>query len=183
MRDECIGIPPRFHCELCTAKFRRKYHLVRHKASKHGIPNMNGRQNYQMMNDSKVDSKDFLNYVAKNLKNELFTNPCNFLPMANPSAQMSEDDSLMKKNVERFAIEEILQQCTKNNALLNIKMEGVVDGRESDGIGVGSSSEVGENDNDNRSSIVEQYGHGLQQSYQNLKTLFVNYAINNIPNT
>lgn len=37
MRDECIGIPPRFNCDYCDSKFRRKYHLVRHMASKHGI--------------------------------------------------------------------------------------------------------------------------------------------------
>lgn len=38
MRDECIGIPPRFECELCPSKFRRKYHLVRHLNARHGIP-------------------------------------------------------------------------------------------------------------------------------------------------
>lgn len=37
MRDECIGIPPRFECELCPSKFRRKYHLVRHMSARHGI--------------------------------------------------------------------------------------------------------------------------------------------------
>lgn len=36
MRDECIGIPPRFECEFCPSKFRRKYHLVRHLNSRHG---------------------------------------------------------------------------------------------------------------------------------------------------
>lgn len=35
MRDECIGIPPRFECEFCPSKFRRKYHLVRHLNSRH----------------------------------------------------------------------------------------------------------------------------------------------------
>nr|ADY17803.1 MIP27406p [Drosophila melanogaster] len=38
MRDECIGIPPRFNCEFCSSRFRRKYHMVRHLVSKHGIP-------------------------------------------------------------------------------------------------------------------------------------------------
>lgn len=37
MRDECIGIPPRFECEMCPSKFRRKYHLVRHLNARHGI--------------------------------------------------------------------------------------------------------------------------------------------------
>lgn len=37
MRDECIGIPPRFECELCPSKFRRKYHLVRHLSARHGV--------------------------------------------------------------------------------------------------------------------------------------------------
>lgn len=35
MRDECIGIPPRFECEFCPSKFRRKYHLVRHLNARH----------------------------------------------------------------------------------------------------------------------------------------------------
>lgn len=42
MRDECIGIPPRFECELCPSKFRRKYHLVRHLSARHNltVPNV-----------------------------------------------------------------------------------------------------------------------------------------------
>lgn len=35
IRNECIGIPPKFPCQYCTVKYRRKEDLLHHMKKKH----------------------------------------------------------------------------------------------------------------------------------------------------
>lgn len=35
MRNECIGVPPKFPCQHCTVKYRRKEDLLHHMKKKH----------------------------------------------------------------------------------------------------------------------------------------------------
>ena len=71
-KDECVNIPPRFHCEMCPSKFRRKYHLVRHLSSKHGIivpptpPNVKSTTNKTVKKEGKPDAKDLSNLFINN---------------------------------------------------------------------------------------------------------------------
>lgn len=70
-KDECVNIPPRFHCEMCPSKFRRKYHLVRHLSSKHGIivpptpPHVKSTTTTKIKKE-KSDSKDLSNLLLNN---------------------------------------------------------------------------------------------------------------------
>lgn len=72
MRDECIGIPPRFECEMCPSKFRRKYHLVRHLNARHGIAPENAADSspnpfhHQMKNDCGKNDNNDLGAVLMN---------------------------------------------------------------------------------------------------------------------
>lgn len=37
MRNECIGVPPKFPCQYCTVKYRRKEDLMHHTKTKHKV--------------------------------------------------------------------------------------------------------------------------------------------------
>lgn len=120
MRDECIGIPPRFQCSLCTSKFRRKYHLVRHLNSKHAISMTEIKQekiktedgddqDYMVRQDKLFTENNFLN-------NELLNCAMNLMMPKTPA----EVDG---KVLPRIDPQQILQAMAKHQA---------------DGFGVGS---------------------------------------------
>lgn len=120
---------------MCPSKFRRKYHLVRHLSSKHGI----------ILTNTTTGSKS-----NKNEKKDIIEN--------------SEVNNLLMNNFEKFSVEALMMK------------------RENDP--VTASSFIGQdhlniNDINNDISIAHL---GLQQTFQNLKNLFVNYTLNNVSN-
>lgn len=93
MRDECIGIPPRFECEMCPSKFRRKYHLVRHLNARHGIAPSDADDLVATPMRSEKGAKS--DYASQNVKTEYDSpSPCGSgnneaLDLALPSASTS----------------------------------------------------------------------------------------------
>lgn len=182
MRDECIGIPPRFHCEYCPSKFRRKYHLVRHLSSKHGIP--------KMFNTSNSVTLTQLSHhqVPTTMPTSLITNapqphtpgliktedtanneiPNNILPMPPPLAPSSTHI----QNINRFSVDALM-----------MKQEVVPEAAAATNVPLDFSNahpeEAGEEEYD---EYKIQPDISLQRTFQNLKYLFANYAINNVPN-
>jgi len=135
--DECVNIPPRFHCEMCPSKFRRKYHLVRHLSSKHGIivpptpPTVKSTQTKVMVKKEPSESKE--------------------LTMTN----------LLMNNFDKFSVEALMMKQDNNYP------SPLSSGQEYSPL----------NDTD-----VSMAQLGLQQTFQNLKNLFVNYSLNNVSN-
>lgn len=130
-----MNIPPRFHCEMCPSKFRRKYHLVRHLSSKHGIivpptPPTNTKSNKVTIKKEPSESKE--------------------LNMTN----------LLMNNFDKFSVEALMMKQDNN-------YPSPISGQEFSSL------------NDNEVSIAQL---GLQQTFQNLKNLFVNYSLNNVSN-
>lgn len=136
--DECVNIPPRFHCEMCPSKFRRKYHLVRHLSSKHGI----------------ITPPTPSNNKLTSVK---------ITPKAESSFDKNRDDrvrfeNLLMNNFDKFSVEALM-----------MKQENFPQAPD-----FPTLNELGSND------TFAQLG--LQQTFQNLKNLFVNYSLNNVSN-
>lgn len=154
MRDECIGIPPRFHCEYCPSKFRRKYHLVRHLSSKHGIPKMFNMTNAVTLTQlpQSFNGPSTPSTVKSETDNENIDTKSNVIqtPMATNADRFSVDALMMKQEVPDL------------NVPLDFSNTSTFD------------DELGHK--------VQQPDYTLQRTFQNLKYLFVNYAMNNVPN-
>lgn len=139
--DECVNIPPRFHCELCPSKFRRKYHLVRHLSSKHGI----------ITPPTPPTCKSSTTKMSASVKNEP------------TSSDMSREErvryeNLLMNNFDKFSVEALM-----------MKQENFPQVQDYPAL-----NEM--NSGDNFAQL------GLQQTFQNLKNLFVNYSLNNVSN-
>lgn len=39
LKEDCIDVFPKYECDICFSRFRRKYHVSRHKRTTHGIDN------------------------------------------------------------------------------------------------------------------------------------------------
>lgn len=158
MRDECIGIPPRFHCELCPSKFRRKYHLVRHMTSKHGINPPNPMVGMSPGGGSTAGGGMNCNLGGnagfKNMKLENLIKD-----EMNMSGSENREIKHLFTNFDKFSVEALMM---KQEAIA-----GTLSGQDSPDL---SAGEIG----------IAQLG--LQQTFQNLKNLFVNYSLNNVSN-
>jgi hypothetical protein len=121
---------------MCPSKFRRKYHLVRHLSSKHGIivpptpPTVKSTQAKVTVKKEPSESKE--------------------LTMTN----------LLMNNFDKFSVEALMMKQDNN-------YPSPLSGQEYSPL----------NDTD-----VSMAQLGLQQTFQNLKNLFVNYSLNNVSN-
>lgn len=174
MRDECIGIPPRFHCEYCPSKFRRKYHLVRHLSSKHGIH----------QNELKPKTLAPAHSPSSALLTPLvqLTNGGSPAPSTytHRSSHTDTDNENMGDNVmppaaaaNGFSVEALMMKQEPADPVAPIDFSY----HPSIGAPVGGPLTSTEDGGD-----VKLQTDALQQTFQNLKYLFVNYAMNNVPN-
>lgn len=137
--DECVNIPPRFHCELCPSKFRRKYHLVRHLSSKHGIITPPTPPTNKASTTTKLPTS---------VKKETTTSD---------ASERARYESLLMNNFDKFSVEALM-----------MKQENFPQSQD--------FPAFNEMNNDSLAQL------GLQQTFQNLKNLFVNYSLNNVSN-
>lgn len=154
MRDECIGIPPRFHCEYCPSKFRRKYHLVRHLSSKHGIP--------KIFNSSITLTQINNSMMAASPSTEGIRTPNSAHIKSDTDYENIESNIIPPlTNADRFSVEALMmkQEPQEPAAPLDFSYPHFVD-----------------------EDVNAQTTDTLQRTFQNLKYLFVNYAMNNVPN-
>lgn len=180
MRDECIGIPPRFHCEYCPSKFRRKYHLVRHLSSKHGIPKILNTQSvtlthlpspHQQQHSHLLQPKiENLHQLQPKIENFPINNPSDTdnenmeIPNANiliPSHTMTPSS-----NVDRFSVDALMM---KQEMPLDINNMVPLD-----------FSHAATEDNTLDPNKIQS--DITLRTFQNLKYLFTNFAMNNVPN-
>lgn len=106
MRDECIGIPPRFQCDHCPSKFRRKYHLVRHLNSKHGIL-----QPHQPLNSIKSDNEGYSSSPDNNVS-------LNALLMKKENFEKFLPDLKRLEDIQKSVFEHYKNQSLSNNEAL-----------------------------------------------------------------
>uniref|UniRef100_A0A336MQB0 CSON002537 protein n=1 Tax=Culicoides sonorensis TaxID=179676 RepID=A0A336MQB0_CULSO len=177
MRDECIGIPPRFHCEYCPSKFRRKYHLVRHLSSKHGIPKLLNSNNHSVTL-THLPSPQHSQH-AKMAKHETKSDTDNEnidLPNPNilmPAITMTTSGAVggggTSSNVDRFSVDALMmkQEMPDNNYMVPLDFSPHPNTNPEENVF---------DPNKIQSDIT------LQRTFQNLKYLFTNFAMNNVPN-
>lgn len=115
---------------MCPSKFRRKYHLVRHLSSKHGI---------------------IVPPTPPTIKS---TNKC----VKKETSETKEMSNLFMNNFDKFSVEALM-----------MKQDNFSPGQE--------PTTLNEFNTD-----VSMAHLGLQQTFQNLKNLFVNYTLNNVSN-
>lgn len=158
MRDECIGIPPRFHCEICPSKFRRKYHLVRHLSSKHNIPKI-------FNSSSSITLTQINNQMLASPSTEGIRTPNSAHIKSDTDNENIESNILPSaaSNADRFSVEALMMKQEPVES-------GPIDFSYPHVPGI-----VMEED-------VKAQTDSLQRTFQNLKYLFVNYAMNNVPN-
>lgn len=179
MRDECIGIPPRFHCEYCPSKFRRKYHLVRHLSSKHGIPNdlksktMTPTQlaefNNGLPTSGNASQRSLTPHTYKQFSDTDNENIGeNIMPIITSVHSLPPTSA-----TDRFSVEALMMKQEQPDVpCVPIDFSYHHHPNNSSTNTTPTSEE----------SDTKMQTDALQQTFQNLKYLFVNYAMNNVPN-
>lgn len=173
MRDECIGIPPRFHCEYCPSKFRRKYHLVRHLSSKHGIPKILNTQSVTLTHlpsPHHHQQQQHHHQLQPKIENVPINNPSDTdnenLDIPNANILMPSITMTTSSNVDRFSVDALMmkQEMPDINNMVPLDFSH-------------AATDDGTFDPNKIQSDIT-----LQRTFQNLKYLFTNFAMNNVPN-
>jgi hypothetical protein len=137
---------------MCPSKFRRKYHLVRHLSSKHGIivpptpPNLKiatgtASTKSGAVKKEKQDSKDLSNLFINNF--DKFSVEALMMKQENLPSGFEQTSELGDVSIAHLGLQQTALSELNNDAMAQL---------------------------------------GLQQTFQNLKNLFVNYTLNNVSN-
>uniref|UniRef100_A0A336LE03 CSON009909 protein n=1 Tax=Culicoides sonorensis TaxID=179676 RepID=A0A336LE03_CULSO len=177
MRDECIGIPPRFHCEYCPSKFRRKYHLVRHLSSKHGIPKLLNSNNHSVtlthlpspQHSQHAKKAKYETKSDTDNENIDLPNPNILMPAITMTTSGAAGGGGTSSNVDRFSVDALMmkQEMPDNNYMVPLDFSPHPNTNPEENVF---------DPNKIQSDIT------LQRTFQNLKYLFTNFAMNNVPN-